>query len=343
MTEVAPGTKVRFVRPDGVAALVRDAIARNLAGVRDLITQTGGNVVEVPQNPDGSWPLLATRRPGIRYKWVARYQPTRLPDASVGAVDGDEVTGHASMWVGVAVAPSAPGDTTTPTTPPPTTPVERVPMIAETFTGVTDGSVWPAARWTIGARPAGGGADVYGGAGRITTGTVGSWAPADMASVRAVTLLRDVEAVFDFILTTDETRMSFHARSDSGILDTVNGVSLDVTPSSVVLAHATGGAWSTDVTTPKTHARGTTYRARVIVATQTGGATLIRARTWPTAAAEPTTWDIDTTTVPAPKTPGYTGFTVPGIGAGRGVVTLDNVTFYDRPPADGSGWGTWVG
>lgn len=329
MSEVAPGTKVRFVRPDGVAALVKDAITRNLAGVRDLITQTGGNVVEVPQNPDGSWPLLTTRRPGIRYRWVARYQPTRLPDASVGAVDGDEVTGHASMWVG--------GTTT-----PPTTPVERVPLIAETFTGVADGSVWPASRWTIGARPAGGGADVYGAAGRITTGAVGSWAPADVASVRAVPLLRDVEAVFDFVITTDETRLAFHTRSDSDVLDTVKGVSVDITPSSVVLAHATEGAWVADVTTPKTHARGTTYRARVIVATQTGGATLIRARTWPTAAAEPTTWDINTTTVPAPNTPGYTGFAVPGISAGRGVVTIDNVTLYDRAPVDGSGWGTWT-
>ena len=62
MTEIPAGTKVRFVRPDGVAALVKDAISRNLAGVRDLIVQSGGNVVEVSQNPDGSWPLLATRR-----------------------------------------------------------------------------------------------------------------------------------------------------------------------------------------------------------------------------------------------------------------------------------------
>ena len=331
MTEIPAGTKVRFVRPDGVAALVKDAISRNLAGVRDLIVQSGGNVVEVSQNPDGSWPLLATRQPGIRYRWVARYQPASLPDASVGAVDGDEVTGHASMWV---------GDTTTP---PPTTPAERSPMLAETFTGVADGSPWPAARWTIGAHPAGGGADVYGATGRITTGAAGSWAPADVASVRAVPLLRDLEAVFDFILTTDETRLSVHARSDSGVLDTVNGISVDITPSSVVLAHAAAGAWSTDVTAPKTHARGTTYRARVIVATQTGGATLIRARTWPIAATEPATWDIDTSTVPAPNTPGYMGFTVPGVGSGRGVVTLDNVTVYDRPPTSGSGWGTWNG
>lgn len=335
-----------FVQPDGVARLVKDAISRNLLGLRDLIASYGGNVVEVPQNPDGSWPTLSARRPGVRYRWVARYNPARIPDATVGAVDGDEVGGFSSLWIGAAVTVPPVTDPTptdpTPTTPPP--PPERTAAVAETFTGVTDGSAWPVARWTAGAKPSGGGAVVSGAAGRLTTGTVGSWAPADLVSVRAVQSMRDVEVVADVVLATDDTRLSVHARSDSGILDTINGVAVDVTPTNLVLTHATAGAWTTDVTVPKTHTRGATYRARIIVASQTGGKTLIRARTWPTAATEPAKWDIDTTTVPAPTTAGYVGFTVPGIGAGRGVVTLDNVTIYDRPSTiDGSGWGTWAG
>ena len=331
MTEIAPGTKVRFVRPDGVAALVRDAITRNLAGVRDLITQTGGNVVEVPQNPDGSWPLLATRQPGIRYRWVARYNLSKLPDSTVGAQNGDEISGYASMWI----------DTTTPPPPPP--PTDRVAVITETFTGVTDGAPWPSTRWTPGSKPAGGGATVTGGVGRLVTGTAGSWASTDAVSVRAANVVRDVELAFDFTIVTADTRASVHFRSDSGVLDSVAGVCLDLTPTNVFLNHVTSGVWTTDVTKAKDHTRGATYRARVIVATQTGGATLIRARTWPIAATEPTTWDIDTATVPAPTTPGYYGFSVPGIGAGAGTVTFDNITVYDRPPTSGSGWGTWSG
>ena len=343
MTEIPAGTKVRFVRPDGVAALVKDAISRNLAGVRDLIQQVGGNVVEVGQNSDGTWPTV-TRRPGVRYRWVARYNLSKLPDSTVGAQDGDEITGYASMWIGATVTPpptDSGGGTTTPPPPPP--PTDRVAVITETFTGVTDGAPWPSTRWTPGSKPAGGGATVTGGVGRLVTGTAGSWASTDAVSVRAANVVRDVEIMFDFTIVTADTKASVHLRSDSGVLDSVAGVCLDLTPTNVVLTHVTSGAWTTDVTKAKDHTRGATYRARVIVATQTGGATLIRARTWPTAATEPTTWDIDTATVPAPTTPGYYGFSVPGIGAGAGTVTFDNITVYDRPPTSGSGWGTWSG
>ena len=104
---------------------------------------------------------------------------------------------------------------------------------------------------------------------------------------RAANVLRDVELAFDFTIVTADTKASVHLRSNSGVLDSVAGVSLDLTPTNVFLNHVTSGAWTRDVTKAKDHTRGVTYRARVIVATQTGGATLIRARTWPITATAP--------------------------------------------------------
>src|SRR5690606_5053918 len=89
-------------RPEGVAQRVRDAITDNTLGVRDAILDVVGNTRTVTQHADGTWPKV-TRRPWLQYRWLALHQPLAFPTAADGAVDGDEVAGFASTFVGAAI------------------------------------------------------------------------------------------------------------------------------------------------------------------------------------------------------------------------------------------------
>ena len=54
---------------------------------------TGGSDITVKQNTDGSWPTVTTRKTGAHYRWLARYDVTKLPTSGNGAASGDELVG----------------------------------------------------------------------------------------------------------------------------------------------------------------------------------------------------------------------------------------------------------
>lgn len=336
MTVVPNGTRVPFVRPEGVVPRVRDAITDNTLGLRDAILDIVGNTRTITQNPDGTWPKVTTRRAWLTYRWVVTRQPLVFPTADDGAADGDEVAGFASAFVGAAATP--------------TTPQTRTAAFTETFTGLMNGDPWPATRWTLGQVGAPGGAAVVDGEqGRLVSGRTGGYnGTADMTGVASKMLpLRDVELEFTFTLgATTESEIRVNLRTAETDMNLATGLSIAF---SRVLVEATvANAWTYKKvgTVAKTHTPNTPYRARVIVATQANGSTLIRARSWLPSTAEPAGWDVSTTTVePGSSQPGQWGFLTPGIGdPASNAVRVDNITAYTSPDAATTAWwGTWTG
>lgn len=336
MTVVPNGTRVPFVRPEGVAQRVRDAITDNTLGVRDAILDVVGNTRTITQNEDGTWPKVTTRRAWLQYRWLALHQPLAFPTAADGAVDGDEVAGFASTFVGAAAAPS--------------TPQTRTASFTETFAGLMNGDPWPTNRWILGQVGApGGAATVDGEQGRLVSGRTGGYnGTADMTGVASkMPAARDVELEFTFTLgATTESEIRVNLRTAETDMNMATGIAIGFNRAGVKASVAHEWTYKTIGTATKAHTPNTPYRARVIVATQANGSTLIRARSWLPSTAEPAGWDVSTTTVePGSSQPGQWGFLTPGIGdPASNVVRVDNITAYTSPDAATTAWwGTWVG
>lgn len=328
MTLVPPGTHIPFVRPTGVAGLVRAAVVDNVAGVRDAILDVVGNTRDVWQLDDGSWPTI-TRRSWLSYHWHAAYDPTALPNTSHGARPGDPVHGLVDTYL--------PGDTNTPTA--------RPASIVEDFTDSTDGAPWPAVRWAAGLTPTGGGATVSGRAGLIKSGSAGGYAGDDAATVRALNTYSSVEVEFDFTLDAHtDAHFRVNARCDTSSLDMANGVAVAFWHDRVTAGVAADWTYTAAAEASKTHGASVTYRARVVLATQAGGGSLLRVRTWPAGQSEPATWDIDTTLATVPAS-GYLGFVSTGVSAAAANTTrFDSIRVYTAPPtATPAWWGSWAG
>ena len=334
MTVVPNGTRVPFVRPEGVAQRVRDAITDNTLGVRDAILDVVGNTRTITQHEDGTGPKVTNRRAWLEYRWLARYQPLVIPTAADGAVDGDEVAGFASTFVGATIVLQPP----------------RAAVFTETFTGAVTGDPWPTARWILGRVGSPGGAAVVdGGQGRLVSGRTGGYnGTADMTGVAAKTAaLRDVELEFTFTLgSTTESEVRVNLRTAEVDMNMATGIAIGFNRAGVDVSVANAWTYKKVGAAAKAHTPSTPYRARVVAATQADGSTLIRAKSWPATAAEPAVWDVSTTTVePGSAQLGMWGFLTPGIGdPASNVVMIDNVAAYDRPAADDPGrWGTWAG
>lgn len=334
MTESAdnPGgvvSQVRVVTAGGLADRVRAAVQTNAAGILDTLAGLLGNARNIDQLPDGSWPTV-TRNPRLAYRWCAKHDPARLPTTEDGALPGDEFVGATDAFL--------PGETVT-------TPETRTAALRETFAGVLDGATWPNTRWVTAHNPTGGAVTVTDEVGVLTTGKTGNYDSADTANVRTVTAWRDFEVEFTFTLPNlPDAEVRWVARADKDTLDPANGVVIAFTPTTVKAAHVLDWAYRVDASTTTTHSPGVRYRARIIIATQTSGDTLLRARSWATDGTEPSQWTIDTTLDTIPTAAGFTGMSVPGVGdAVASTVHVDDVTVYTRPAASNpEWWGTWA-
>ena len=88
----AADTNLRQLVTDVTAA--SSAITTHAQQISTLQGNTGpGSDITVKQNTDGSWPTVTTRKTGAHYRWLARYDVTKLPTSGNGAASGDELIG----------------------------------------------------------------------------------------------------------------------------------------------------------------------------------------------------------------------------------------------------------
>ena len=203
-----------------------------------------------------------------------------------------------------------------------------------TFT-LPDGAAWPTP-WVVERVPAGGGATIVSGMGRLTSGATGGSSNADYAAVRYGADVVDSDVLLTWRPITANPVLAYVARSDAASLAPTTGFLVEVTVSTLRIVEYTGGTPAVVASAPITAATGTDYRLRVAVADQT-----VQARVWPAADPEPVDWAV---TAEITAGSGYQGLTVTsGAGAGAQTVAVDDITITSNAGGYGAAFGVAYG
>lgn len=185
-----------------------------------------------------------------------------------------------------------------------------------TFTGA-DTTGWPDP-WAAGASPAGGGASTESGWGVLTTGTTNN-AAAFVSQRFGATPSTDADVLFTFRRDTAGARPQVVLRSTTDTVTPGTAVVVEFTPTAVTVSTVAAGTPTQVGTTAKTFTVATGYRARVQV---TG--TTVNVRTWPTAGAEPGTWDLTANVSTGPAS-GHVGLGAASAASGAQKTSFDDV------------------
>lgn len=203
-----------------------------------------------------------------------------------------------------------------------------------TFTQA-DGSAWPTP-WVVERVPAGGGATVTTGMGRLTSGSTGGSANTDAVAVRYGTDVVDSDVLLTWRPVTADPVAAYVARSDSATLAPTTGVVVEVTRTALRLVEYSAGTPAVLATAALTTTVGTDYRLRIALSGQTA-----QARVWPAADAEPTEWGVSS---PIAPTNGYQGLTTSsGSAAGAQTVAFDDITITSNAGGYGAAYGVAYG
>ena len=209
------------------------------------------------------------------------------------------------------------------------------PSTATTTFTVADGAAWPTP-WVVERVPAGGGATVVSGMGRVTSGSAGGSATADTAAVRYGVAAVDSDVLLTWRPITADPVAAYVARSDAASLAPQAGVIVEVTATALRLVEYTAGTPAVLASAPITAGTGVDYRLRVTVSEQTASA-----RVWPAADPEPVDWGV-TSAIQA--TQGYQGLTVgSGATAAAQTVAFDDITITSNAGGYGAAYGVAYG
>ena len=244
---------------------------------------------------------------------------------------GPRPTGYGAVFaIGARPAPADAAPTDMHFLPPP-----AASSTATTTFALADGAAWPTP-WVVERVPAGGGATVVSGMGRLTSGATGGSANADYAAVRYGTDVVDSDVLLTWRPITDSPVLAYVARSDAASLAPTAGVLVEVTVSAVRVVEYTAGTPAVLTSAPITATTGTDYRLRVAVSGQT-----VQARVWPAANSEPSEW---TATADVAAAAGYQGLTVTsGAAAGAQTVAVDDITITSNAGGYGAAFGVAYG
>ena len=209
------------------------------------------------------------------------------------------------------------------------------PSTATTTFTLPDGAAWPTP-WVVERVPAGGGATIVSGMGRLTSGSVGGGSNADTAAVRYGVDVVDSDVLLTWRRVTADPVAAYVARSDSATLAPQNGVVVEVTAATLRLVEYTAGTRTVLASSPIPSDTGVDYRLRISVSEQTASA-----RVWDAADPEPVDWSV-TGTVEASV--GYQGLIVgSGAGAGAQTVAFDDITITSNSGGYGAAYGVAYG
>jgi len=196
-------------------------------------------------------------------------------------------------------------------------------LLTETFTG-TDGAVWNASNWVLGRNASvGGSATIQGNAGRIASGTQGSYNGNDRVSRRAnIANVANVDVYASIRFDATESYPRIYIRANSTI-DSGTGYSMVIDKGAWTIAQSvsySGADISPSI--PFTYTQGVFYRARFYALGSS-----IKAKLWLASGSEPAAWGWEgtDTTITAAGAVGLTS----NSGAAASTVFFDDVLVQD--------------
>lgn len=262
---------------------------------------------------------------------AVRRRPDAAEAAPTAANWGPRPTGYGAVFaIGAYPAPddAQPGD------------LHFLPPPAASTTATTtftapDGAAWPSP-WVVERVPAGGGATVTSGWGRLASGSTGGSASADTAAVRYGQTVVDGDLLAMWRPITAGPVWAYVARSDTASLAPQFGVRVEVDEAAVRVVEFNAGTPTVTATAAFAATTGVDYRLRAVVSGQT-----VQARVWPAADPEPTSWLVE---APIAATQGYQGLTVTSAaGPEQQVVAFDDITITSNVGGYGAAYGVAFG